>query len=63
MNSIKSYRKCTTSRVVKGRTTINCKLGLWTTNSLCSSRAEREAQRNYNQFAADGVYDLILMEV
>jgi len=60
MNSLTEYRKCTNLSVVKGRTIIACKLGLWSVDSLCHSRAHHEAQHYFLQYKSDGEYSGII---
>ena len=59
-NALTQYRKRTTKSVHRGRTTIACKLGSWTTNSLCASKANRVAEQMYKAKAESGFYKLIL---
>ena len=60
MNSLTEYKLCTNLSTNCGRTTISCKLGLWTVSSRCVSKVEREAQRYFNQYKADGEYSSII---
>lgn len=60
MNSLTEYRKCTNLSTSHGRTTISCKLGLWTVRSRCVSKAQREAQRYFNAYKAYGEYSDII---
>ena len=60
MNTLTEYKACTNISISHGRTTISCKLGLWTVSSRCVSRVQREAQRYFNQYNADGEYSSII---
>jgi hypothetical protein len=59
-NALKDFKLCTTESTLKGRTTIACKLGLWSVDSLCYSTVQREAQRYFNQYKSDGEYSRII---
>jgi hypothetical protein len=60
MNALRDYKACTNIVTHGGRTNIACKLGLWSVNSLCYSTAQREAQRYFKQYKADGEYSDII---
>ena len=60
MNALKEYKACTNLSTVKGRTIIECKLGLWGVDSLCHSTAQREAQAYFLQYKSGGEYSGII---
>ena len=56
MTDLEKFKKCTVSTAKSGRTSVKCRLGLWSVSAADSDRVYLEAFHYWRQYYSDGEY-------
>ena len=60
MLRLDDFSKCVDESIEDGRTSLKCKLGLWSVDAVDSDRVYLEAFHYWKQYAEDGEYSSII---
>ena len=60
MSELEDFTRCVDESIKDGRTSIRCKLGLWSVDAVDSDSVYLEAFHYWRQYADDGEYSSII---